>query len=246
MKINIIIRFYEELNDFLISGTRKKDLFIDIEKDVSVGTLIELMGPPCSEVDLILVNGQSARFDYILQNNDRVSVYPVFECFNIESVSLLENAPLRKIKFICDVHLGRLAKYLRMLGFDTQYENDYDDNTLIRMSNAHCRTLLSRDKKLLLDKKITRRYLIKQAEPADQIREVVEYFDLKNNIMPMSRCLECNCVVQTVLKEAVESRVDQNIFEINDAFTECRECRKIYWKGSHYDSMMLWIRETVD
>ena len=246
MKIKVTIRFYEELNEFLKAGIRKQDLLVDAEKGLSVGALIESQGPPCSAVDLILVNGQAVDFDYMLQSNDRVSVYPVFERFNIESVSCLEQAPLRNLKFICDVHLGRLAKYLRMLGFDTLYNNDYDDNILIRLSNAHNRILLSRDKALHFNKKLRRRYLVKLTEPGKQVREVVEFFDLKNDITPMTRCLECNGSVYPVSRETVKHRVDEYIFETNNSFTECTGCGKLFWKGSHYDSMMKWIREMTD
>ncbi|MFZ2632464.1 MAG: Mut7-C RNAse domain-containing protein [Desulfosalsimonadaceae bacterium] len=246
MKIKVTIRFYEELNDYLKSGIRKQDLFIDIEKTLSVGDLIQSLGPPCSVVDLILVNGQPAGFDYILQDNDRISVYPVFERLNIQSVSPLANSPLRKLRFICDVHLGRLAKYLRMVGFDTLYGNSYDDNLLIHLSNSQQRILLTRDAEILLNKKVSRRYRVKQAEPREQVREVLEFFDLKNNIMPMSRCLECNGLINPVSKETVGHRVDQPVFEITDDFTECAGCGKIYWKGTHYDSMMKGIREVVD
>ena len=246
MKINITIRFYEELNDYLESGGKKQDLFIDTEKGKSVGELIESMGPACSEVDLILVNGQPAGFDYLLQDNDRISVYPVFERFNIESVSVFENSPLRKLKFICDVHLGRLAKYLRMLGLDTLYENDYNNTEMIQLSNTQNRILLTRDKNFLLNKKITRRYIVKQPEPDDQLYDVLDFFDLKNHLMPLSRCLECNGVVTPVARESVKERVDKDIFIKNSAFSECTGCGKIYWKGSHYDSMMQRIRKMVD
>ncbi len=246
MKINTTIRFYEELNDYLSEDIRRQDILIDTKEGNSVGELIYSFGVACAAVDLILVNGHSANFDYILQDNDQISVYPVFERFNITSVSLIENSPLRNLKFICDDHLGRLAKYLRMLGFDTLYNNDYDHNILISLSNSHNRILLSRDKKLLLNKKITRRYLVKQAEPGEQVREVLEYFDLKKNITPMSRCLECNGVVQQVPEESVKHRIEKYIIEINDEFTECKGCGKIFWKGSHYDSMMKRIRKIVD
>jgi len=246
MKIRITIRFYEELNDFLKTDIQKQDLFAGVEKGLSVGTVIESYEVPCSAVDLILINGQSENFDYILQNNDHVSVYPVFERFNIESISCLENSPLRNLKFICDVHLGRLAKYLRMLGFDTLYKNDYNETEMIQLSNAQNRILLTRDKKILSNKKITRRYLIKQTEIVEQIRELLEFFDLKKNIMPMSRCLECNGVAQPASREAVKHRVDPYIFEINKEFSECTDCGKLYWKGSHYNSMMKWIRDRLD
>ena len=246
MEINITIRFYEELNDFLEPCIRKQDLSIDTKEGNSVGNLIESMGIPRSSVNLVLVNGHSAGFDRILQENDRVSVYPMFERFNIGSVSVLEHSPLRELTFLCDVHLGRLTKYLRMLGFDTWYNNDYDDNNLIYQSNRHHRILLSRSKKLTKSKKLLRRYLVNQTDPVKQIREIITYFDLKKDIAPMSRCLECNDGVKPIAKEAVKHRVDELIFEINDEYTECKGCGRLYWKGSHYDSMMRWIRKILN
>jgi len=246
MKMNITIRFYEELNNYLNADIRKQDIFIETKEGSSVGDIIGLFGVPCSVVDLILVNGQSSNFDYILQEKDHVSIYPVFERFNIESISMIKHSPLRKIKFLCDVHLGRLAKYLRMLGFDTFYKNAYDQNMLFKLLNEDKRILLSQDKKILLCKKIIRRYRIKQTGSGEQLREVISYFDLKNHIVPMSRCLECNGIVKAVPKEAVKHRIDRYTYDTNDEFTECTDCRKVFWKGSHYNSMMKQIRKIMD
>lgn len=246
MNINSIIRFYEELNQYIHKSDQKTDISVNIEKGTTVGALIESLGPPGSAVDLILVNGKPKGFDYILRDNDRVSVYPVFERLNIESVSVIPHSPLRQLMFVCDVHLGRLAKYLRMLGFDTLYSNLYKDEQLIRISNAQNRILLSRDRQLIQDKHVTRRYLISHADPEEQIREIISYFDLKNNIAPMTRCLKCNGLVRPVAKEAVRPQVDKPVFERNEEFCECMECGKLYWKGSHYDAMMQWIRKVLD
>ena len=243
--MKITIRFYEELNNYLKTNIRKQDLFIEVEKGLPVGKLIESLGPPCSAVDLILVNGNSVGFDYILRDNDRVSVYPVFERFDIASVTRLDQAPLRNLKFICDVHLGRLAKYLRMLGFDTLYKNNYDDNILIRLSNLHNRVLLSRDKELIENKQLLRRYLIRQSEPDEQVIEVVSYFDITNQISSLLRCLECNGIVKAVSKESVKHLIDSYIYKTNNEFTNCTDCKKIFWKGSHYDAMIRQVQELM-
>jgi len=119
------IRFYEELNDFLPLERRKVDFSHEFQRRASIKDLIEALGVPHTEVDLILVNGASVDFSYIVRDGDRISVYPMFEAFDIQTVSRVRPQPLRVIRFVLDVHLGKLARYLRLLGFDTLYRNDY-------------------------------------------------------------------------------------------------------------------------
>jgi len=119
------IRFYEELNDFLPLERRKVDFSHEFQRRASIKDLIEALGVPHTEVDLILVNGASVDFSYIVRDGDRISVYPMFEAFDIQMVSRVRPQPLRVIRFVLDVHLGKLARYLRLLGFDTLYRNDY-------------------------------------------------------------------------------------------------------------------------
>lgn len=246
MKINIVIRFYAELNDWLKSDIHQQDIFIETENETPVGSLIENFGLPCSFVDLILVNGRSVGFDYLVNNNDRISVYPVFERMNIVSISMLKQSPLRRLSFICDVHLGRLAKYLRILGFDTVYNNDYDKNRLIRVSNSENRILLSRSESLINNKQLTRRCLVVSADPEEQVRKIISDFDLKNDMAPMTRCLKCNARIQTVEKEATLDPAVRNVHELNSEFSKCPGCGKIYWRGSHYESMRTWIHHILD
>jgi sulfur carrier protein ThiS len=115
-------RFYEELNDFLPRNRRKTDFVLASFDKRSIKDAIESLGVPHTEIDLILVNGKSVNFDYILQDQDRVSVYPVFESLNIADVTRLRKLPLRKSKFIADVNLGKMAKYMRVLGFDLYFD----------------------------------------------------------------------------------------------------------------------------
>ena len=122
-----ILRFYEELNDFLPHNRKKTDFEILFKKNPSIKHIIESNGVPHSEIDLILVNSNSVSFSYKIQNNDRVSIYPKFETLNIENVTKLKKKPLRAVKFILDVHLGKLAHYLRLAGFDSLYNNNYQD-----------------------------------------------------------------------------------------------------------------------
>jgi len=185
-------RFYEELNDFLPSDKKKVAFQRSFEGNPSIKDVIESIGVPHVEIDLILVNGISVDFKYILHDQDIVSVYPVFETLELSNVTHLRNKPLRETKFILDVHLGKLAKYLRMLGFDTLYQNDIPDAQIIRISLAEHRIILTRDIGLLKVRTVTHAYFIRDQHPKMQLIEVLWHFDLFHSIDPFNRCIKCN------------------------------------------------------
>ena len=173
MSGSIQIRFYEELNDFLPPAQRKICFQHPLKQPGSIKDLIEALGVPHTEIDLILVNGHSVDFNYPVQDGDRISVYPVFESLDITPVTRLRPAPLRIIRFVLDTHLGRLAAYLRLFGFDTLYRNDYDDPTLADISVKQHRILLTRDKQLLMRKQISHGYYLRATQPRKQLLEVI-------------------------------------------------------------------------
>src|SRR3990172_9870927 len=159
-------RFYEELNDFLTAEKRKRDNTVHFDQRNWVKDFIEAMGVPHTEVDLILVNGEPVDFSYIVLQNDRISVYPVFEPLDISPLNRLRPEPLRKPRFVLDTHLGKLARYLRLLGFDTLYDNHYTDAELTDISDSgEKRILLTRDKGLLKRKRITHGYFVRETNP---------------------------------------------------------------------------------
>jgi uncharacterized protein len=137
-------RFYEELNDFLPEDRRKRDFSLNFDGRPTVKHLIESIGVPHTEIDLILVNGVSVDFKHHVSDQDRVAVYPVFESFDISPLVRLRPYPLRKPVFILDVHLGKLARKLRLLGFDTLYRNDYEDSEIVAIAVAAHRIVLTR------------------------------------------------------------------------------------------------------
>ncbi len=145
-------RFYEELNDFLPAEKKKIEFIYNFSGNPAIKDAIEAVGVPHTEVDVILVNGQSVEFSYQLQDDDVVSVYPTFESFDVSKVTHLRNKPLREIKFIVDVHLGKLARYLRMLGFDTLYKNNYSTTEILKIAKAQKRIILTRSVALLKNK----------------------------------------------------------------------------------------------
>lgn len=236
-------RFYEELNDFLPYGKRKSFFPYGFTGNPSVKDAIESMGVPHTEIDLILVNSKSVDFSYHLKDGDVISVYPVFESMDISDVTHLRKKPLREPKYILDVHLGKLAKKLRMLGFNTLYENHYNDIEIVRISNAEKRTILTRDIGILKMKDVSRGYWIRSQSPKKQLIEVLDRFDLYSRIRPFRRCMACNGIIERIEKESIIDDLPKRTKKYYHEFYRCVSCKNIYWKGSHYCRMKSFIEE---
>jgi len=230
-------RFYEELNDFLPQEKRKKLFLYEFNSTPSIKDAIEAIGVPHVEVDLILVNSLSVDFSYKLKNADSVSVYPVFESFDIASVTHLREKPLRDLKFVADVHLGKLTKYLRLFGFDTYYRTDINDEEIIDLAISDKRVILTKDKGLLKNKKVTHGYYIRSRYPRYQLKEVFLRFDLKNLIASFTRCMECNGLLRDVTKKEILDRLLPKTRQYYRKFKMCNDCNRIYWNGSHWQNM---------
>lgn len=229
-------RFYEELNDFLPRKWRKVSFDFQFLGHPKIGEVIEMLGVPHSEVDLIIINGNSVNFNYRLEDEDCVSVYPTFESIDISSINHLRPRPLRQIKFILDVHLGRLAKYLRICGFDCVYEN-LDDDEIIDRALSEKRIILTKDRGLLKNKKVTHSYWVRSKESKQQLLEIFNRFDLKGKVKFLVRCLLCNNKLQPISKKDVKHLVPLNTTSYYEVFYQCPHCKKIYWEGSHYQNM---------
>ena len=244
MTKTINIRFYEELNDFLPENKRKVTFTQNLFTGQTVKDIVEALGVPHTEIDLILVNGTSVNFKYKPVNGDNISVYPVFESFDISNVTHLRPEPLRDTKFIADTHLGKLARNLRMCGFDTLYENDYSDSDIVRISISEKRIILTRDKGILKTGRVTHGYFVRSEIPDEQLSEVISYFQLSGKITPLVRCLECNGIIEKIEKQEVTHLLEPNTKKFFNEFYRCSKCKKVYWKGSHYDKMMRKIKKT--
>jgi len=206
----------------------------------TVKALIEALGVPHTEVDLILVNSQSKPFDYQLVEGDRISVYPVFESFDIQALTRVRPRPLREIKFLADVHLGRLAKNLRMVGFDTMYSNAFDDETLSCLAHRDQRIILTRDRGLLKLKAVSHGYCVRSPQPWDQLTEVIDRFDLIGNLNPFSICMHCNEPLQPLDRDTVRQQLPR-IAQAYTRFSHCPACQRVYWPGTHWQRMNQYI-----
>jgi uncharacterized protein len=242
MPDSITIRFYEELNDFLHYSRRKKAFNFILTGKRTIKDIIESLGVPHTEVDLILANQVPVNFDFHPEKDDFISVFPVFEAIDISSINLLRPRPLRKIKFVLDVHLGTLARYLRLLGFDTFYRNNLEDEEIIELSLLEQRIILTRDLPILKNGRVTHGYFVRQTNPGKQIVEIVSRFDLKDQFKPFTLCLDCNGRIIKVDKPAIVNKLRENTRKSFQEFYQCSSCKKIYWKGSHYERMMKMVK----
>lgn len=244
--IQVRFRFYEELNDYLPEEMRKVWIESRIETKPSVGEMIQSLGIPLDDIDLILVNQQSKGFDYFLQDGDRISVYPQFESFDISEVNQLREKPLRDPSFICDVHLGRLCKYLRMLGWDTLYSNQYTPAEMIELSNKEKRIILSQSINLTQHKEVTHAFWIRSSDPLEQLKGLVSKLDLSKQTDPLTRCLNCNNKLEQIDKIEILGRLEARTAKYYTEFFNCPACNQIYWKGSHYENMIEFIHQNLD
>jgi uncharacterized protein with PIN domain len=233
----VTVRFYEELNFFLKPEQRKCPYSASFRPGDTVKVLIESLGVPHTEVDLILADGRSVSFAYRLRGGEHISVYPVFESLDIGSLTRVRPEPLRKPSFVLDVHLGRLAKSLRMLGFDTLYTNSMDDASLSEISQRERRILLTRDRELLKRSLVSHGYCVRATRLSEQLAEVVRRFDLGPRLRPFSLCLRCNEPLEAVRKSEVLDRLPEHVAAAHRRFRRCPRCGRIYWRGTHWENM---------
>ncbi|MCD6116813.1 Mut7-C ubiquitin/RNAse domain-containing protein [bacterium] len=236
-------RFYEELNDFLPPDKKKKNIEYFFKGNPSVKDAVEAMGIPHPEIDLIIVNGNSVDFSYQLNDSDRIAVYPRFESMDISPILKLRPSPLRTTLFILDIQLGKLAKMLRMLGFDTLFDPVFNSHEIVNISLKQNRIILTKDRALLKLKPVTHGYWVRSTIPDEQIKEIIKRFDLKSSIDPFTRCIICNSKIVPVEKIEIEDILQEKTRLFYNTFQQCTGCGRVFWKGPHYQKMIKKIEK---
>lgn len=226
--------FFQDLNTFLPPGRRGGSFDYAFENGQSVKHLFEAAGVPHTEVGEVRINGQGAGFEYKVKDGDQVEIVP----------ASAENDPYPgEPRFVLDNHLGRLAAYLRMVGLDSLYKNDYDDEELAHIAKAENRILLTRDRRLLMRRAVRYGYCLRSLDSKVQMVEVMQRFDLFEHISPFQRCLRCNARLEPVSKEMVLDRLEPLTRLYYEEFHHCPACGQVYWKGSHYERMQRRIEQ---
>jgi len=230
-------RFYGELNDFLPRERRGFAITTRCARMATTKHMIEALGVPHTEVELVLVNGESAGLDLIIEDGDRVAVYPIFTRFDVAGLARVRMLPAGRIGFVADAHLGGLARLLRMAGFDTIYDNGLRDDQVEALAVEEDRVVLTRDRDLLKRRTIAYGCYVRAIRPQEQLREMFERLGLAERARPFSRCLHCNALLRKVAKADVAARLPPQVLATQDDFRTCDVCGRVYWKGSHWERM---------
>jgi hypothetical protein len=228
--------FCETLQDFQPALERGLPVQLTFQPGQTCKHLIESLGAPHTEVAQVRVNGEAVGFSYQVGDGDRVEVLP-------PEPGQLWEADASRLRFVLDNHLGKLAVYLRMLGFDSLYRNDFDDPLLAEISQQQERILLTRDRRLLMRSQVQRGYWLRSKTPRLQVVEVAQRYGLLQHIRPFDRCMSCNERLQSVGKEAILNRLQPLTRLYFDDYRICPGCERIYWKGSHFQRMSSFIEE---
>jgi uncharacterized protein with PIN domain len=185
-------------------------------------------------------------FSYQVKDDDYVSIYPASISIDVSPKVNLQPQYLEEPRFVLDNHLGKLASYLRMLGFDTLYRNDYQDEKLALLSSSQNRILLTRDQGLLKRNQVIHGYWVREIDPRDQVLEIIRRYNLAKLIAPFKRCIRCNGLLTAVPKADVVDRLEPRTKMYYTEFRICQACEQIYWKGSHYAQMERFISQILD
>jgi uncharacterized protein len=233
--IRIWLRFEAELNDFLPLDKRHFTFDHTVGPTDTLKHAIESLQVPHTEIGAVVVNGSPGDLSHPVTNNDRVQVFPH------PTPILLHGSPT----FVIDGHLGRLAAYLRMLGFDVWYERQADDPQLAAVSHSEGRILLTRDVGLLKRREVQRGYCVRADKPLEQLSELSRRFDLAAYFAPFTRCMECNGCLVSVPKSEVADLLPPHTRETKNEFSRCERCGRIFWRGSHHARMLGWIQQLL-
>lgn len=239
------VRFYADLNSFLPYNQRQTDVAHRFLNRASVKDTVEALGVPHTEIDLLLVNGEPVDFEYAVQDGDRISVYPPFTTLDISGVSRVRPAPPAEPRFVLDIHLGKLTTYLRLLGFDALFPEDYDDANLARISAEEQRIMLTRDRGLLKRSNVTHGYCLRSTNSRQQLVEVLRRYNLGDSIQPFSRCLRCNGRLLPVAKNAIQHLLEPGTRDHYEDFRQCQACGQVYWEGAHFERLQAFVLDAL-
>ena len=225
----ITLTIHGKLNDFLPNRSVDNSVQALFNQKTALKHIVEVIGIPHPEVGIVQVDGHEADLNYPVQDGDQVHIFPKV----VPELHYSREGP----KFVLDNHLGKLADYLRLLGFDVVYAKDWQDGDIAQYAYEQSRILLTRDRGLLKRKIVADGYCVRADDPEQQLAEVVAQYRLNNYVTPFQRCPRCNGKLAPVKKEDIIEQLQPLTRKYYDEFTQCACCGQIYWKGSHFRHM---------
>lgn len=244
--VHATFRFYDGLNDFLARERRGVDATVPCARDATTKHMIEALGVPHTEVELILVNGASSSLERILEDGDRVAVYPRFAQLDVAPLARLPQQPPGRLRFVADAHLGGLARLLRMAGFDTIYRNTIADGEIEELAMIETRIVLTRDRELLKRRGVEFGCYVRALHAQEQLLEVFDRYRLAERARPFTLCLHCNAPLRSVAKAEVLDRLPPAVCASQEVFTTCDCCGRVFWQGSHWKRMAAMLDAAMD
>lgn len=229
--------FWGALTEFLPADKSEGRIVYPLERKASIKDIIESLGPPHTEVGSIRTDGRDVDFTYHPGDSEILWVRPPEPPVNPLIATPLEPNPLRSIRFVVDVNVGKTASLLRILGFDTAYHWSWRDGEIAGLADREERIVLTKDLGLLKRKKVRFGHFIRADNPEAQLREVLSFYGLRPPFALFSRCLRCNIPLLRVEKEAIEHRLEAKTKKYFFNFSICPDCKRIYWAGSHQEEM---------
>lgn len=237
--------FFVDLKSMLVRRYRTAPVVYYFRDHPAVKDPVESMGIPHTEVDVILVNGRSVGFDYQINHGDSIAVYPPFSAVPVSPLVRLSPPLTAPVTFILDVHLGKLARRMRLLGFDTLYRNDFSDIELIQTALEQRRILLTRDLGILKHRCLVFGTLVRSDCVDKQIQQILTRYRLHGQIRPWQRCMLCNGRLEPVAKSEILHRLEPKTRRYYQEFHRCTDCDRLYWQGSHYEKIEKWLESTL-
>lgn len=226
-------RFHGALQDFLRREHRGPAFEHVCARAASLKNAIESLGVPHTEVGAVTVNGAPATLQRTVRDGDDIEVHPPAQELGTD------------LHFVADAHLGGLARFLRMLGFDTLHENEFSDADIRRLAESVDRIVLSRDRELLKCREIRRGCYVRALKSEAQLREVAMRYDLASHARPFTLCLRCNLELRPVAKAEVAASLPPKVRELQERFMRCDGCGRVYWPGTHYERMRAALGELI-
>jgi uncharacterized protein with PIN domain len=232
------ITFSDELTPFLRRKNKGKTLVkYCLTRKASVKDIIESLGIPHTDIGQIVAQKKQVNFDFVPDKQQNIKVLPICQPFDVTTPSFLRPRPLKKIRFVVDVNVGKLALLLRILGMDTKYDPGLSDKEIAFLAYREDRIVLSKDIGLLKRKTVIFGRYIRSVHPDDQLKEVIDFFGIKGRFDLFSRCPRCNKTLVPVDKKDILHRLEPKTRKYFSIFKTCIICTRIYWQGSHHDKM---------
>lgn len=231
----IHVEFAPELHVFVPRARRDGIVRAATDGVSSLGHVIESLGVPLTEVGALVVDGREVPGSHVPVAGEAVTV---------RTVARPQRVPGAPLRFLLDVHLGTLARRLRLLGVDTAYEStDIGDPALAARSAAEQRVMLSRDRGLLRRRELWAGAFVYSTRPEEQLRDVLDRF--RPELRPWTRCTACNGPLREATKDEVADQLKHGTHATYDVFAQCTACGRAYWRGAHHEQLEAIVREAV-